>query len=211
MVKLYYCLLALSTILAVSQWKYLKTADKIIGIYIIMAGLEEIITVEFRKVTGSNYLPSHFYTPLELLVLCLYFNETIVIFKKRNLGIYIGLAGIVISAIDSIFLQPPPKNFNSYFLLFEACTVIIMCLICFFQILMDEERMPYTFTNFWVTIALLFFWCSTFTGWGVFTLLGHSEKVVSIFTKVLAASNLFLYATLAVVLARYRKLIPSGA
>lgn len=205
-----YILLFLTVIATVIRWKELRNTDRIIGFFILLAGFGELASYFLIKFVGSNYFFSHIYSPIELFVLCFYFNQSILSFRKRNLGIYIGIVGIIVSLIDSIFFQNPFTSLNSYFLLFEASVIIVLCLISFFQILMDEERMPYNFAHFWITIGLLFFWCSTFTGWGLFSLLGRSEAL-SLFTMLLRCIQWILYGALLLVLIRYKKLIPSGA
>jgi hypothetical protein len=156
-----------------------------------------------------NSLPvSHVYSPLEFLLLSLYFNYSIEYFRKRNLGLIIGLAGIPVSVLNTLLFQPL-LTINSNFLLFEGTVVIIYCLILFGSLL-KEDHMPYRHVSFWMAMFNLILWSSTFTGWGMYEFLREDDIIMRYFDPILTTANFVFYLGIGATLAFYKKLIPSG-
>jgi hypothetical protein len=77
---------------------------------------------------------------------------------------------------------------------------------------MNDEHVPYRFAHFWLTICFLIYWSSTFTGWGIYTVLNLKDSVIAaIFDQVLKVANFIFYIGIASIFIFYKKLIPSGA
>ena len=206
----YFILLGIINILSVWQWKALAKEDKIIALLIGLTTIEEIIAALASHKFQNNLWVFHIYSPIEFFLISLYFNYCIRTFRKKKIGLGIGLFGIVLAICNTLFIQKI-TTINSYYLLFEGSLVIIYCLLSFHQILMDEERLPYRFAHFWITICFIIYWSSTFTGWGIYNVLDKDEFLLNpIFDKVLAAANFAFYLGLSAVFIFYKKLIPSG-
>lgn len=152
----------------------------------------------------------HVYSPVELLLVSFYFNESVLMLKKRNWGLLIGLSGIVAAIINAFIFQPVTTiNFN--FLLLEGTIISVFCLLSFHQIVLDEKFIVTALTQFWVTSLLLIYWCLTYTGWGVFMLAEHDQSILrQTFHKILVGSNLLFYMGFVSIFLFYKKLIPSG-
>lgn len=207
--RIYLLLLLITFALGCSKWRMLLYADKVLVILIGLTFLQETAANLVYTITGSNAVTYHIYSPIEFFLLCLYFNDTNPLFKKNRTGIVIGVSGVLLSIGNTIWLQHV-NTFNSYYLLFEGTCIVILCLLSLCGILLDEQldfkRQPY----FWVTLCLLFYWCLTFTSWGVYNLLDDSSIILSNTMEVtLYTANVLLYACIATVFFNYKKLIHS--
>jgi hypothetical protein len=122
----------------------------------------------------------------------------------------IGTAGIFISIANTVFLQPF-KIFNSYYLLFEGTIIILLCLLSLSDILLNELPDFKNQSFFWVTLALLFYWSTTYTGWGVFGVLEmRKSPIIKIIEIVLFFSNMSFYGVISYVFINYKKLTHSA-
>lgn len=208
-VVVYLILLLTTTILCFSRWQILGHADRILAYFVCAAFLYEGASFTFLYTFGKNAFLSHFYSPLEFLLISIYFNRSLKVFRGR-LGIIIGLLGVVGSMFNTIFWQPL-SGLNSHFLLFESTAVIIYGLIAFHQILTAEEISPYRFAQFWVAICFVLFWGATFMGWGMSSYIqAHKGSLLVLHSYMLQTAVYSLYIGLAVVFLRYKSLIPSG-
>jgi hypothetical protein len=208
---IYFLLLSFTTLTAYKQLRHLSNADKIIALLLAVALVEEIVAFMAMRLHGNNLWLSHIYCPLELLLVSLYFDKSIKLFHRYRIGVAVGLSGLLLAAINSIFIQSL-ETMNSYFLLFEGCIIIMFSLLSYHQILMDEEKLPYQFAQFWISTCFLLFWSATFTGWGVYNVVKQDDFILNpIINKVVAAANYSFYIGLMIVFIRYKKLRPSGA
>jgi hypothetical protein len=208
---IYYLLVTVTTVVCWLCFAQQHKADKIISILMLVTLVEEIVSYCVLKVNKSNLPVYHFYSPVEFLLISLYFNYSLELFYKWNIGIIMGGLGIIFGAANTLFIQNL-NSINSYFLLFEGTIIIAYCLMAFHQILLDEEHLPYRFANFWIAAFLLLYWGITFTGWGVYaSTYNHKFALNTMFIQLLKISNYLFYAGLAVVFLSYKKLIPSGS
>lgn len=93
-----------------------------------------------------------------------------------NVGIYVGIVGIILGILNVIFIQSL-NTLNSYFLFFEAISVIGMSLFAFFRMLLKDEALNlYRYSHFWFISIMMFFWSITFLYWGLFDYLNEKLK-----------------------------------
>jgi len=205
----YFGVLLMTLVLGCRKWKELQTADKVLASLIAITILQEIIAYFSYKIIKNNMYTYHFYSPIELFLICYYFNERSRFLKKRNIGLIIGGVGIVVSLANTIYLQPL-KIFNSYYLLFEGAAIILLCLLSLSDILLNELIDFKKQSFFWITLALLFYWSTTYTGWGIFGMLDMRKSgLLKILEIVLFFSNLSFYGVISMVFINYKKLTPS--
>src|SRR5947207_14288343 len=101
-------------------------------------------------------------------MLFLYFKHVIDVFIQKNIGIYIGISGILFRIINLLFIQNL-NTLSSYFLFFEGITVIGMSLFAFFRLLLKHDSLHLTrYHHFWFISILVFFWSATFLIWGLY-------------------------------------------
>lgn len=146
------------------------------------------------------------YSILEFFLLTLYFNYTIDIFKKKRIGFFIGIAGVILGLLNLLFLQSP-NTINSYFFLFEALIVIGMSLFAFFRMLLKNDSLNlYKYPHFWLTSILLFFWNVTFFSWGLYYFTMEFRQVAWTINATLMIAGSVTYFSLGLVFLLYPKM-----
>ncbi len=130
--------------------------------------INEIAAYYLAKKYHNNLPLYAIYCFVEFGLLCLYFNKVIDVFTRKNVGIYIGATGIGCGIINLVFIQSL-NSIGSYFLFFEALSVIGMSLFAFFRLLLKNDALHlYKYPHFWFICILIFFWSITFLYWGLF-------------------------------------------
>lgn len=208
---IYFSLLTCASLLSLSQWRRLQSSAKYLAVLMILTFVAEAIALYISRNSGNNLFIYHISSPIEFLLISLYFNESVTIIAKRRIGLFIGILGIVLSVMNSLFFQKP-TSINTYFLLFEGTAIIIYCLLSFHQILLDEEYLPYRNVHFWISICFILFWSTTFTGWGIYAVRDSRDvTLVRAFSTLLTIVNFLFYFGIAAIFLNYKKLTPSGA
>lgn len=172
-----------------------------LGIDILNEAVAYYWAVKYRN-TQPVY---NIYGFIEFFMVCWYFNNTIDVFFKKNIGIYIGIAGVCLGILNMIFLQPI-VILNSYYLFLEGTCIIGMALFSFFRLLLQHEQLRlYRYPHFWFTSVLLFYWSLTYLTWGLFNLLIMKLHYdwVDIF---IACVSIITYIALALIFLFYKKM-----
>lgn len=168
----------------------------------IAEGLANIVG---RKYHNSSIV-YNFFNPFELLCFSLYFNYSVDVFRKRNIGWYIAGLGIVIGIINvtarSIFL------FNSYYLLFEGFTVNAMSLFALFRLFIKNDALQFRkYPHFWFPVTFLMFWSITFLNWGLYDYLILTLKRDKLYIDlVITFINIFTYLAMGLILFLFPKM-----
>lgn len=203
---MYFGILFITLVLGCRRWRQLKRADKMLVLLVGLTILQEIVAYGCYKVFRNNMFTYHVYSPIEFFVICLFFNEQNKILKQNNIGIGLGIIGILAGISNTVFLQPL-NVFNSYYLLFEGTMIILLCLLSLYSILINDNVNFKMQSFFWVTLALMFYWSITYTGWGVFSFIDMKKKTLyHIYDIVIYVSNLMFYSFLSIILFNYKKL-----
>ena len=164
------------------------------------------------KLWHNNLLLYHIFSPFELILICLYFDQTVLALKKTKIAVIAAAIAIPLAVLNACFLQDPSAMTNSHFVLLEGTLIIIFSLLSFFQILMEEEQLPYHFAQFWITASLLVFWSFTYTGWGIYSVLNiKGYPLAPLFQDILMVAAYLQYIGFAVTFVQYKKLSSSGA
>lgn len=194
----------------VYQWRRLSIADKWLCILLAATILQETIAQLSEKFFHQNFSTYHIYTPIELFIIAFYFDHTIKLFKPYRLAIAIGGSGVVLSVLNTIFLEPF-NTINTYFLLTEGCVVIVLCLVSFYKLMVREKIRLRVMSQFWITTCFLFYWCLTYMNFGLYgNIIGQSTKFGRIFAILLYSTNLVFYIGISITYLNYKKLVPSG-
>ena len=206
-----YIILLVSTFATgVYRWVRLSTADKWLCALLGLTIVQESIAYIFESQFHDNFYTYHFYTPIELLLIAMYFDRTIKILPPYYLGLGIGLSGVVLSVLNSIFLEPLYKM-NTHFLLFEGWVVIILCLFSFYNMLVRERIRLVNMSQFWITLCFLFYYSLTYMNFGLYgSVVGKQTDFGKFFALALYVTNLVFYIGINATYARYTKLVPSG-
>ena len=164
----YFASLAFATACSIYRFKLLDSGSKVISILVCCALINEGVAYYFAKKFHNNLPVYSIYCLLEYGLLCLYFNNIIDVFIKKNIGMYIGLTGILLGLLNLTFLQHW-NSYNSNFLFLEDLAVIGMSLFAFFRLLLKHDALNlFKYHHFWFICILIFFWSITFLNWGLY-------------------------------------------
>lgn len=203
--------LCFSTIATFSRWRLLSSADRWIPVLVCAAFLQECIAAYLTRARMNNYPSYHVYTPIEVAIICMYFDRSMRFRSKYVIGSAIAVVSVVLSVFITLNLQPL-KMYNSYFLLYEGCLVIVFCLLSFYKLLIRDDVIPGKMAHFWLTICFLLYWSLLFANLGIFARIPQDQTTFrTILIWTLYCANILFYLALATIVLRYKKLIPSGA
>lgn len=166
LLEVYLILLVGVSIIGLLRFNILDTPTRIISILIAITAISETFAHILSITTGNNLIVYHIYNPIQFLLVSLYLSSTTTILRKNNKGISIGITGVIISILNSAYLQSPQDDFNSNFLIVESILIIGMTLIYFYDFLNREQTSKnITSIDFWISCLLLVFWSFTFFNW----------------------------------------------
>ncbi len=204
---IYYFTLLFAFFCSAYRFRQLDTASKILFLLICCAIINECAAYYFAKKYQNNLILYNVYCFVEFGILSLYFNNSIDVFLKKNIGVYIGILGIILGILSLVFIRHS-NSINSYFLLFEGLSVIGMAFFAFFRLLLKHDSLHlYKYPHFWFNSIFVFFWSSTFLAWGLYYYINIKlqQSAWEINTALLIVSSI-MYTSLAVVFLFYPKM-----
>lgn len=201
--------LAIVAFYAIFRFKRLDKATRAICLLIWLGQATEFAGYVSAKAYGTNYPVFNVAFYAEFALIAVYYNYSIAVLKKRNMGIYFAAAGVVLGILNTLLLQPLCTTINSN-LLFMEC-LMVLCL-SFFSIykMLTLEREDFHLNrkvHFWLPCILLFYQSATLSSWGLYDKLGNSEQQKAAMLDVLVlAINIITYFSYGLVLVLYHKL-----
>lgn len=196
---LYLGVIFLAILGGVYKLKHKDTASKILLVLLCLTLVSEFITYWAAIKFGNNMFVYHFFAPIQLVLLGIYFDNLEHRFR-RKIGLLIGASGIVIAIVNTAFFQPL-KILNSNFLLFEGLVIMGLALYTFQRILADERIDIYKYRHFWMIVILIFFWSVTYTTWALFSVLQVKKLFLMPYvSNVLWIVNVITYSAIGFVL-----------
>jgi hypothetical protein len=146
----------------------LDRGSKILAILVCCAFLNEGAAYFMARKYHNNIPLYTVYSLIEFGILCFYFNNIIDVFIKKNMGLYIGIVGILLGLINLKFVQSL-NTINSYFLFLEGLSLVGMSLFAFFRLLLKHDSLNlFKYHHFWFICIIVFFWSITFLNWGLY-------------------------------------------
>lgn len=205
----YFALLGTVNLIFGIRWRRLSLPERIIAVLMLVTLSAESLALYADLHCRNSFAVYHVYNPVQFFLVSAYFNRSIIFFRKHHIGLIAGGIGVLLSVLNTLFLQDI-RTTNSYFLLFEGTAIIIYCLLALRQILLDEEHLPYRFALFWLTVCFLIYWSITFTEWGFLAITEeHDTAVFTIFDTLLVVANFTFYSGIGLIAGFYPHLIPS--
>jgi uncharacterized membrane protein YsdA (DUF1294 family) len=200
----------LALVMSLYNWKYLKKPDKWISLLLFATFVSESLAYYFRVRFYNNMYVYHIFNPLQLIIISQYFADAVPALRKRRVGLWIGIAVIVLAIFNAAYLQPL-DTFPSVLLLFEGFCIIILSLLSFYGILYKEDIKIARNAQFWISALFLIFWSFTFLMWGSYMSVAKllHDKLKLIY-DMLIVINFTIYTGFFIIFLFYRKLIPSG-
>lgn len=202
---IYFSIIASGLISSLINRKFLHPADKYLHYLLLCNIVVELSAIYFMKVYKNNMYVYNIFSPIELFLIALYFQERIDWLKKRKIGIYIGCVGIIFAICNSIFWQPI-NTINSIFLLFEGFVIIGLCVFSYYQLMLHRQPIISN-VHFWFTTIFLFYWSCLFSYWGMYDmLLTELNSYMNPATYILWIVNIVSYLGLATIFLFYKKI-----
>lgn len=200
---IYLAVLATAVLCCAYRFTKLDNAAKYIGLFLLATLLSEAAGFYASWRYKNNMPVYHVAAPIHFLLICFYFNAWLDVFGRKRIGIYLGLAGIPLAIINTLYLQPL-HTLNSYFLLFEGTCIISMSLFAFYRLLDNERVKIMRYPHFWFSYIFLFFWSITYVNWAMYRLLGVKvAKVIPFIGTLLWFINVVTYLCLGLVILLY--------
>lgn len=191
----------------VYSYRILDVSSKIIILLIALSFINErLANYCISRYNNSNIVYGVF-SPIEVLLVCLYYNNSIDKFKNNKLGLYIGVAALLFGLVNYFWIQTPFKM-NNFFLLLESLIVIGLSLYSFYRMLLADDSLVLTrFPHFWFTSIFLFFWTATFFIWGLYDYMTITLGVGrALIHSILLLINVLYYVGFGLVFLMYNKM-----
>jgi hypothetical protein len=144
-------------------------------------------------------------------MISVYFDRTVVALRRSKIALIIAALAIPLAILNAHYLQDPAKISNSYYVLLEGTLIIIFALLSFFQLLMEEERLPHHSAQFWISSSLIVFWSITYMGWGIYSVIAQKDfPLFGFFAELITIACYLQYLGFTYTFIQYKKLVPSG-
>lgn len=190
--------------------KKLSKADTCISILLLITFISEMLNHFSQQLFHNNGMfIFHIFTPVEFLLICIYYNASIPNLRKRNIGLVLGCVGLLVAILNAVFLQRF-SQLNSLMLLFEGFFTIALSLFALYNILLQEDVNFKKSAHFWISVFLLIYFAFTFMRWGVLYFGMRSNSGAMLLGYLHWSINVLFYGSFFIVFINYRKLVPSG-
>ncbi len=188
-------------------YKFLDIKAKILLLLLVVTIIVEITATYCAYVYKNNFYVYGLFNPIQLFMICWYYNEAVYSIGKRKVGLAIGSFAFIVAIVNYFFIQSP-SIMNSNFLLLESLIVISLSLYAFYDMLVtDEDKNLLAEPHFWVSSLFMFFWTSTFLSWGVYDYLRLNVKGGTAFIHdLLLVVNVITYLGFGTVFLLYKKM-----
>lgn len=201
-------ILCLASTTGLIRYKKLDRASRLIVWYIVLTFIMEALAMLAAIIYRNNLPIYHVYSPLQFLVLSIYFNISEDQKRIKPAGWIIGIGGFILSICNSIYLQPLTE-LNTNFIVLESFLVIAMSLFAFYRLLSSDFMYVHLSPRFWFSAIFLVFWSFTFFYWLVGVLIYKSMPDKAIWLNIMIwFINIFTYSAFAAVFLSYNKMKP---
>lgn len=197
---IYLSVLFLSILGGIYKLKYKDKASRILVGLLCLTLVSEFTAYWAAVKFQNNMFVYHFFAPVQLIIIGIYFDNIDCFKRKQKIGLLIGMLGAIIAVVNTVFFQPL-KTLNSNFLLFEGLIIMGLALYSFQRILTDEKLDIYKYRHFWMIVILIFFWSVTYTTWSLYSVLGVKKLFLKPYISyVIWTVNIITYSAMGFVL-----------
>lgn len=189
------------------RYKILDKGSRIFFYWTVANFLVESVACLAAVCWHNNLVVYNIGNIIELFIIAIYFNYTVKAFRRRNIGIYIGIGCVAAGILNDTFLESW-TSIDHFFLLLEALTVITMsmtAILAYFNFSYNGKLTNEV--HFWFRVTLIFFWGISYF---LFTLVDYYSTrlhtvapalivalpLVAILTNLAIATVFFLYPKL---------------
>ena len=204
--SIYLVILCFATIAGLIHYKKMDKPTRIMVWYVTITLISESIATYAAFVFKNNLPVFHVYNVVQFLLLSLYFNYSV---DKQRIakGWIIGLSGIILSVVNSVYFQHPTKELNTNFVIVESFLIIGMSLFSFYRLLASDVIYIHLSPKFWFSAILLVFWSFTFFYWLVGVIIYKSLPNMAFWLDTMIwFINIICYSAFAAVFLSYNKM-----
>jgi hypothetical protein len=178
-----------------------KPYVRIVFLYLVLDLLTMVLSLSLTTIwrVDNNLFLFHIYTPLEYMVICLFFLETL---SDRMVKKIVGWSipfFIALSIVFSLFVQKVREN-NSYINIIESILIICWTLLFFKEVLqLRQATVLYKYPLFWVSGGILVYFTETMVINGLLAyMVRHSMELARLTYRISFMFKYLLYLSLTV-------------
>lgn len=138
----------------------IKSLDKASGILLFAVAVSfitECCAFFAAKAYHNNSPVYNIGNIVQLFIISLYFNGCVVLFRKRNIGLSLGIISVVLGMLNLFFVESIDR-YNGNFFLYQAVLIFVMGTFYFRQLILPSYNTKYLTPHFWFTIILVAFY-----------------------------------------------------
>lgn len=204
---LYLALVLIAFLISIHKIGLSRREDIVLSLLLISTFISELIAILLINKYKNNLIIYHIFSPIQFLLISIYFNDVIKSFKEKNTGIYIGISGIAISVINTLFIQHI-NVLNSYYILFEGIIIIAMILHFFYSIIQQDQQVLFRNKHVWIGMSLLLFWSITYSYWALSGgITEYAYEYMPVIARILRYVNIITYSSLSIIFLLNKKYI----
>jgi hypothetical protein len=205
---LYYSALIFSISIGIKRYNLFDGGSQIIFWLLAITLANEILIFVFEIKALNKTLIYHFYNPVELFVVTLYFLITIKVNYFRIFAVLCGTLYAILEIANTVFLQPLTR-LNSNYIIFESFVIIAMSLFALYRILVNDNLYPVLkYAHFWFWSFILLYFSVTFFYWPCIKVLYRDHSIYyTIANDIEMVVNILVYAGIGAVIFFYPKII----
>lgn len=191
---------------AIRRYKMVDKTTRYIFFWIWLGLLTEALGYISIKLFQTNIPVYGVSSILEFILLCFYFNESVLPLKEKNIGIILAAAGILLGILNALFLQPLP-TVNSNFLFLECLVIVCLALYALYRMFVEPDLKLWKETHFCFGCLIVFYECISLWNWGIYDYIGQFYPEKSMVLNVsLIAGNLLVYIFCGILIYLYPKM-----
>ncbi|HVX01217.1 MAG TPA: hypothetical protein VHA52_12405, partial [Candidatus Babeliaceae bacterium] len=192
--------LLVSVLIGAIRFRKLDAGSRVFLLLCIFWFCDESLAYYSAIKFHNNLLVYNIGDLIEIFLICVYFNFTIPSFRKKKIGIIIGIISIVVGIANNALIQSV-HTVSNYFLMYEAALSIILSMISLSSFLnIEDKRRPLREVHFWIPTLLMFSWSLIFLLFTIIAFYGNHEPkavtfmlfLVNLFTNV-SCIGIFLF------------------
>ncbi len=185
------------------RWRKAGAAMRMFVALLVVSFLGELVALWWAVRHGNNNAVYNLFDIMQFIILCLYFNESIMSFRRYGIGIWLAVFSVVFWSITSF----PSVNadLDTGFLLYEGLITLGMCALLQIQLYRADGPAKVTsFAHFWLSGALMFYWACNLLNWQLFQYYGNEDNYFILLMPLV--SNIVAFAIFGIVFFKLPKL-----
>ena len=139
------------------RFKLLDTASRVFFVLLSFAFLTECIACYAAVKYHNNTAVYNISDLIQIFLIMLYFNYSILFFRKRNIGLFFGILSSSFGILNLVYFQSI-NVYDNYFFLYQTFLIIIMGIILYRELLLSRYKKVLLDPHFWLAVALVSFY-----------------------------------------------------